>query len=995
MRKIYYLLLSLSMVLPGMLHAQVNPSFGDDDYKKALWMTTRFYGAQRSGDGPNWLLCYHEQKGNINPEAAYKGGKSFLKDADGSYDLTGGWYDCGDHVKFGQTEFYAAYMLILGYSEFPEGYDDHYSFDYEGYRTAKDYTWAGKKGKPNGIPDILDEVKYATDYFQKAIRDAGTFYYEVGNGDYDHKNWVTSSHMSTLAVGDGGEAGGSRPVVKATGNATSMASFCGATLAAMARLYKPFDPAYAQACLDKALVCYEFVTKTAKGNVGAASGGFYGAKPKYEPDMAVFFAELYRTTGDTKYLTAAENAATYITNDSGWNHNWSIGYNNTEDLGFYLMAITNSKLAATAKKRLEYYVNTLYKPSSGYLLNVKYDTWGLLRYPASQSFIYALYDKLNGKEKTINPYVATTIDHILGKNSRNLSFVVGFAPSGYTHARFPHHRNYYGSNANKMGECKTQTGLEFGFLCGAQSFDPAAYPDNITEYESSEGGIDYNAGLVGALGYMNSILNPVNTNKFGHPTPDLGDPQSLCGIGSVTLTATVDLSNLAAGESVTYKWYKGTSTTPFEQGDAKTSVTVTTADTYHCELVEKSGAWTTRASVEVLDVLPNVNLGEDITLCNPAVVTLDATVESSVVSYQWYKDGVEIADATDSKYTVSLPGTYNCEISAMGCASQSGEVTVSSKLPFVADATSDAYGNVTLVVSEDGDYEWYDQAEGGNLLGTGSSYSTKITQNTIFYVQDAGSASFVTGPSTTTFTGTPQNWGAIGAKFTTTKALLITGFTAKPNGIYNSEPVSITVDLMKDGNKVATYTSKTETNKGNGVITNYTFTFEPAIEVPSAGDYTLIPSGNGFTAPFYENGPAYSTYSSDVLIFTGATGGQNNPFPAMFDWQIQAGSGCARALANAIYNTDSPVSVDDLSNGICDVYPNPVGDVMYVSLKGEGWNDRISVEIISLMGSVQRSEIMNSQEISSGINVSQLEQGVYLVRLTNGNHTIVKQIIKK
>ena len=39
--------------------AQDNLSFAKEQYQKALWMTTRFYGAQRMGDGVKWLISTH------------------------------------------------------------------------------------------------------------------------------------------------------------------------------------------------------------------------------------------------------------------------------------------------------------------------------------------------------------------------------------------------------------------------------------------------------------------------------------------------------------------------------------------------------------------------------------------------------------------------------------------------------------------------------------------------------------------------------------------------------------------------------------------------------------------------------------------------------------------------------------------------------------------------------------------------------------------------
>jgi len=967
----------------GTAYAQVSPSFTQDEYKQALWMTTRFYGAQRSGNGPNWLLTYHEQKGNINPTAAYKDGKSFIKDADGSYDLTGGWFDCGDHVKFGQTEYYSAYMLILGYSEFPKGYDDHYSFDYSGYRAANDYTWKGKKGKPNGIPDILDELKYATDYFQKCVRDKNTFYYQVGNGDYDHKQWVTSSKMSTLAINDGGESNGSRPVYKATGNVTSMASLCGATLAAMARLYKPFDPAYAQKCLEKAIVCYEFVSGTTKGNTGG--GGYYPAKGKYEPDMVIFYAELYRTTNDSKYLKAAEDAAGFVTNANGWNHNYSLNYNNTEDLAFYLLAVTKSSLATTAKDRLKYYVETLYKPTSGYFLNKMNGNWGILRFPANQAFVYGLYDKLEGKENVMNPYALTSIEYIMGKNSRNFSFITGF---GANSPKLPHHRNYFGSDANNMNGLKAQD-IEFGYMVGGR-LDPAQFTESLSNYELTEGGIDYNAGLVGALGYINSILNPVNTGQFGNPTPDLGDDVSICGMSSITLD-----SKVPADGRKRFTWKRGTEVVVNASTTAST-YQATQAGEYTCE-IDSAGVWKTSGTVNVLGVLPEVSLGDDVTLCNPASATLATEAAGGGISYKWYKDNNLIAGATNASLFVTQPGTYKCTISATGCPDKSDEVKVSSNLPIIADATSNAAGQVTLTVSGTGTYEWHAADTGGTPLHVGNTFTTTINKHTTFYVQDAGAASFKTGPSATTFTGNGVNWGNIGAIFTTKKALMITGFTVKPTGIYNTDPVSITVDLMKDGNKVKTYTSKAADNKG--ASQNYVLIFEPPIEISDAGEYSLVPSG-GIAAMFYESGPAYSTYSSsDVITFTGATNGtqSNNPFPAMFDWQIQSGSGCARALAQAIYNPNGSVGIEVQPSGICNLYPNPVKDVLYLNLNCNSWNasQEVRIEILSTLGSPVKNITTTVENASVGINLSELQQGIYLVRIISGNSVSVKQIIKK
>ncbi len=985
-----FLLLSIITSVSFGVNAQSSQYFEKEDYQKALWMTTRFYGAQRSGHGPNWLIATHEPtnvsgglQGNLG---AFVKGKSFIKDADGDYDLTGGWFDCGDHVKFGQTLFYSAYMLILGYSEFPEGYDDYYSFDYNGYIGADDYSWEGKKGKPNGIPDILDEVKYATDYFMKCIRDKSTFYYQVGNGDNDHRHWVTSPVMSTLSVSEGGEAERSRDVFKASGNVTTMASLCGATLAAMSRLYKKYDPAYAQQCLDKALVAYEFVNSTTKGNTGG--GGYYDAKGKYEPDMSVLFAELYRTTGESKYLTEAVNIANFMRNDSGWNHNYSLCYNNTEDLCYYVLAACGNTLA---KERLGYYVNTLYKPSSGYLLNVKNGSWGVLRFPANQAFVYALYDKLTNATG-INPYALATVEYIMGKNGKNFSYIVGF---GNNHPKYPHHRNFFREDSDSENSVQPKTKfMQLGYMTGG-SLNDGAYSDQISQYVNSEGGIDYNAGLVGALAYLNSKINPVDIDKFGHPTPDLGEDVSICGLSSIKLD-----SKVSADGKKLFTWYLNGN--KLVSSASANTYNATKGGEYVCE-IDSAGDWQTRGSVEIFAeiIVPEIDKSV-VTLCNPATHTFDLSELDNLnygLSYAWYKDGEPLLDSDKSSLKVYHAGKYSCMVSVKGCESKViGDFVVDSKLPIVESKPGEN-GNISFMINSDDKFEWYAQSEGGTPLATGNTFTTKITENTVFYVQETGSENFIAGPKPSSFSVSGVDWGRIGANFTAKKPFSITGFTVKPFAIYDSNPISISMDLKKDGNIVGKYTSEIVENKGASV--NYSFTFPTPIEIPEAGNYTLIPS-SGINLSFYLSGPSYKTYASsysDVLEFTGATNGDASkyPFPAIFDWQIEVGCGCERAPVLAQYvSTTADIETKEESE-ICLIYPNPFNDILYIDLSASDTaeTESIRIEILSTSGALLKQIDLNIDNLRSGINLSELQKGTYILKVAGTDFVTVKSIFKR
>ncbi|MDQ3003587.1 MAG: glycoside hydrolase family 9 protein, partial [Fibrobacterota bacterium] len=360
--------LMIPLLIPSPASAQ---SFNAGEYRKALWMATRFYGGQRSGAGPNWLIMEH------------KSGKDFVQDADGAHSLAGGWHDCGDHVKYGQTQFYSGYMLLKAYAEFPAGFDDHYGFDYSGYKSSGDFTWEGGKGGPNGIPDLLDEVKYAADYFIRCARSETEFYNQVGDGALDHKNWVTSVHMATLSPQEGGQV---RKVYKNPSDA-SMPSFCAASLGLMSRLYRKFDPAFADLCLVHARYAYAYA-KAHPGTEGTKDGGFYPANARWQDDFVIAGTELHRTTGEPAFLEDAKRLAGSVAE-----HNFSLCYNNNDDLAAYNLAVTGlADKAGLLQKMVDRYKANVTSAGVG----ATGDGWGRLRFPMNQAFAAALAAKLKG-----------------------------------------------------------------------------------------------------------------------------------------------------------------------------------------------------------------------------------------------------------------------------------------------------------------------------------------------------------------------------------------------------------------------------------------------------------------------------------------------------------------------------------------------------------------------------------------------------------------------
>lgn len=873
----------------------VAQTFTSDDYKKAGWMTLRFYGGQRislkNHSAPNWLIMDHGV------------GYDFDKDADGSTDLTGGWFDCGDHVLFGQTFFYSAYVVLKGYDAFPEGYDDYYSYNYSGYQAAGDFSWEGKKGQPNGIPDVLDEIKAACEFMIKATPNGTTFYSQKGDGDADHKNWVTSVKMATLSRNDGGQSDGPRSVVK-NPNDGSMPSFCAATLALMSRLYAQFDPDFAATCLQHAKYAYSYAS--GKKGACAAAGSFYPANTNMYTAYICAAAELYWATNDNSYKQTALSNSGQLKD-----YNWAFGYNNNYDVAAYNLAMLGDSNGADW---LEFYVTNYYKGKTSNGIFQISDNWGTFRYLGNAAFVVALYNKYKGNTR-LDTFVTDQVDFIMGKNGASMSCIVGFKPSSGSYTSFsqPHHRNVYLSDGNNNSNLSIPSrNTQFGFLGGGSGYNVNTLKNaKADEYTITEGGVDYQAALVGAFGYINSFLSPIDPNKFGHPTPDLGPELTLCGTGSATITATVDLSNLEQGEQVTYKWYKGS--TLLSQHNGKTSITVTEAGTYTCELVETTGSdWTTSGKVVVSATLPDVAIGDDAELCKVTSATFSTDVAGDGINYTWYKDNKVISGATTNSYTAYSAGTYKLTISASGCASKSDEATVTSSLPVVVGDTICSAGKVTLSVTSSGDYDWYSVAEEGSALASGATYSPNITKTTTYYVQDAGSINFTAGPKQNSFSTTAVNWGEISATFTTYAALQITSIDVYFQSVYNQGNQAITATLENSSGTKQTFT--VNANLSSAGFKTISFENSPIV-ISTPGSYKLNIKPANAAVGFYEKGPNYTTYqgNQDVIKFTGATNGtaSNFPFPGLCNWVINSGSSCARTPVFAVLDPDNPNCAGD------------------------------------------------------------------------------------
>ena len=469
-------------------------ALSDDDFIEAAWMTTRFYGAQRSGQGPNWIL-----DGTNNPT-------SFTGDKYNGKDVSGGWFDCGDHVMYGQSQGFASYVLALSFAEFTKGFYDLYTGDYTDYKASKDYTRKG--GKPNDVRDLLEELRYEADFWVKAAIDENNFVTVKGNGNQDHNKWVTAGAMTKLGTGDGGEP----REIKGNADDAYTPGMAAAMLAVMARMDP--DEKNREKYLKAAKTAFAY-SKKHKGVTN--SQGFYESswwQGIWEDGPCLAAMELFRTTRDSSYVTEAKKFYEKI--DFEKNSYSRMSYSDASPItyvlgDFYFKWHPQGDLAGS-----QTYLDHIYAEnvdSKGiYNKDIK-DAGFPTRSPSGGAFMYALYAKFS-KDDSYDKDIEKNIAFLLGDNNDKKSYVVGYTRNGAKAPTRPHHRGYYGNedpgrDVNGAPNPPEKNKLLGGMIAG--NFNSGSHDGNVSNWQVNEVCVDINAPLVGALGYILSKRAPVDS----------------------------------------------------------------------------------------------------------------------------------------------------------------------------------------------------------------------------------------------------------------------------------------------------------------------------------------------------------------------------------------------------------------------------------------------------------------------------------------------------
>ena len=400
-------------------------------------------------------------------------------DGDGYIDVSGGFHDAGDHVKFGMPENYSASTLGWGYYEFREAY--------------------AETGQDEHIETIL---RYFNDYLMKCTfrDDDGTVIahcYQVGDGDIDHAYW-NSPEVDTMA----------RPALFLTADKpqTDYVVSAAASLAINYLNFKDTDPEYAEKSLDYANALFEFANENPKELSDNADGPkVYYRSEKWVDDYVWAAAWLFLSTEDVSYLNACLEYIDYYA-PAGWAHCWNdvwagaitmLGVIDRQYPELDLQNMYRNAQGKTIYEPADFWASiedAMIKWSTGYNTPGGYaylNQWGSARYNTAMQLVCLVYDKYNGNTQ-YGDWAKSQMEYLMGDNPINTCYFVGYCENS---AKYPHHRAASGlTKAEDTGEHKH---VLYGALVGGPDGDDN-HIDVTADYIYNEVTIDYNAAFVGA-----------------------------------------------------------------------------------------------------------------------------------------------------------------------------------------------------------------------------------------------------------------------------------------------------------------------------------------------------------------------------------------------------------------------------------------------------------------------------------------------------------------
>jgi endoglucanase len=498
---------------PGKYYIKVNNiksevfTIGEDIYDDTADFLLKYMRQQRCGFNPFLNEYCHQNDGFI----------TYHPSKNGEYlDVSGGWHDATDYLQYSTTSANAIYQMSLAFDENPQSFSDNYKKN-------------GLNGK-NGIPDVIDEIKFGVDWLLKMNPSNKEFYNQIAD-DRDHAGYRLPHKdkvvYDSLYKGrpvyfiNGEKQGLGKFKNNSNGKASTVAKFASSYAKASKVLFK-FYPDYSRDILKKGIKAYEF----AKDYPGVSQTAPHKAPYYYEEenwidDMELAAATLYEITKENMYK---KDAIAYSEKEkiSPW-----IGKETLRHYQFYPFVNTGHYQGAknfdfeNKTKLFSYYdkgLDIIFQKAkeNPFFYGIPF-VWCSNNYVAAILTQSKLYNKLSKDDKYLEMETSLR-DWLFGCNPWGKSMIVDL-PSNDFSSQNPH------SSLWVLEEYQTRGGLVdgpvygsiFNNLIGIELYnedklkqfqsDLVVYHDDAGDYSTNEPTMDGTASLIYYLSSLNNLVD--------------------------------------------------------------------------------------------------------------------------------------------------------------------------------------------------------------------------------------------------------------------------------------------------------------------------------------------------------------------------------------------------------------------------------------------------------------------------------------------------------
>lgn len=299
-------------------------------------------------------------------------------------DLTGGWHDAADYIKFTSTTAYTSYMLLFAYQFFPSKLE--------------------MDNNKNGAPDILEEARVGIDWLLRAQYKPGRLITQVQS---------LNDHDAGWRLPEDDPLNFDRPGFVGIGK--NQIGLYTAALSLAAKIWKErfYDNDYSQQCLKAAQTIYAQVQSAP--DIDTSYSGMYQDQ-KFYGKLALGAIELFNSTGEKKYLDDAMIFGDSAKSDYWWS------WGDINSIAHYKISKHNARYKNYIFNNLVAFQNNLRANIFG---EPTATTWGTTTTFMGAALSVLLW-KEGSKDNSFDSLIYFSRDYLLGKNPWGKSFIYNF-----------------------------------------------------------------------------------------------------------------------------------------------------------------------------------------------------------------------------------------------------------------------------------------------------------------------------------------------------------------------------------------------------------------------------------------------------------------------------------------------------------------------------------------------------------------------------------------